>query len=86
MKNPPKVDRVWLWVYYEKIPIYPIFYLLKGDYTSWDLGVTNGLMGLGLMGLGFQGLRVWGLADPTIGLGHPLMKSYEGFDGFDKGM
>ena len=27
-----KVDRTWLWVYYTKIPIYPIFYLLKGDY------------------------------------------------------
>ena len=22
-----------VWVYYNKIPIYPIFYLLKGDYT-----------------------------------------------------
>ena len=27
---PPYVDRIWLWVYYNKIPIYPIFYLLKG--------------------------------------------------------
>ena len=27
-----KVDRKWLWVYYTKIPRYPIFYLLKGDY------------------------------------------------------
>ena len=26
-----KVDRIWLWVYYNKIPIHPIFYLLKGD-------------------------------------------------------
>ena len=25
-------DRIWLWVYYNKIPIYPKFYLLKGDY------------------------------------------------------
>ena len=31
--SPPLVDRIWLWVYYNKIPIYPIFYLLKGDYT-----------------------------------------------------
>ena len=22
---------IWLWVYYNKIPIYPISYLLKGD-------------------------------------------------------
>ena len=27
-----KVDGIWLWVYCTKIPIYPIFYLLKGDY------------------------------------------------------
>ena len=26
--------RIWLWVYYSKIPIYPIFHLLMGDYTS----------------------------------------------------
>ena len=30
------VDRICLWVYYDKIPIYPIFYLLKGDYRCWD--------------------------------------------------
>ena len=29
----PEVDRIWLWVYYTKIPIYPIFYLLNGDYS-----------------------------------------------------
>ena len=28
----PEVDRIWLWVYFNKIRIYPIFYLLKGDY------------------------------------------------------
>ena len=27
-----------LWVYSEKIPIYPIFYLLKGDCRVWGLG------------------------------------------------
>ena len=27
--SPSKVDRIWLWVYYNKIPIYPIFYLLN---------------------------------------------------------
>ena len=26
------VDRLWLWVYVNEIPIYPIFYLPKGDY------------------------------------------------------
>ena len=29
--SPPLVDRMWLWVYYNKIPIYPISYLLTGD-------------------------------------------------------
>ena len=24
--------RIWLWVYYNETPIYPMFYLLKGDY------------------------------------------------------
>ena len=27
----PEVDRYGLWVYYKEVPIYPIFYLLKGD-------------------------------------------------------
>ena len=31
--SPPEVDRIWLLVYYNKIPIYPIFYLVKGDYS-----------------------------------------------------
>ena len=30
--SPPYVDRIWLWVYDNKIHI-PAFYLLKGDYT-----------------------------------------------------
>ena len=25
--SPPEVDRIWLWVSYTEIPIYPIFYL-----------------------------------------------------------
>ena len=32
--SPPLVDRIWLWVCSNKIPIYPIFYLLKGDYRA----------------------------------------------------
>ena len=27
------VDRIWLRVHFSKIPIYTIFYLLKGDYN-----------------------------------------------------
>ena len=30
--SPPQVDRIWLWVFLDSIPIYPILYLLKGDY------------------------------------------------------
>ena len=30
----PEVDRIWLWVYHNKIPIYFIFDLLKGDYRG----------------------------------------------------
>ena len=29
--SPPQVGRIWLWVYYNKVPIYYIFYILKGD-------------------------------------------------------
>ena len=28
-------SRTWLLVYYNKIPIYTTFYLLKGDYRDW---------------------------------------------------
>ena len=31
--SPPWVDRIWLWVYDDRIPIYPRLYLLKGDYN-----------------------------------------------------
>ena len=27
----PEVDKIWLWIYYNKSPTYSIFYLLKGD-------------------------------------------------------
>ena len=30
----PSVDRIWLWVYYNEIPICHIFNLLKWDYTD----------------------------------------------------
>ena len=38
--SPPYVDRIWLWVYYDEIPIYPIFYLLEGDYIQVDSWFT----------------------------------------------
>ena len=42
--SPPYVDRIWLWVYYSKISIYPIFCLLKGDYKPHPfLHVVKGL-------------------------------------------
>ena len=28
--SPPQIHRIWLWVYYSKIPTYPI---LEGDYN-----------------------------------------------------
>ena len=34
LECPPEVDRIWLWVYYEKFPhtiICRIFYVFKGD-------------------------------------------------------
>ena len=34
----PLVDRIRLWVSHNKIPIYPMFYLLKADY---NLGATS---------------------------------------------
>ena len=30
----PQVGRIWLWVYSNKIPVYPIFYLFQGDSKS----------------------------------------------------
>ena len=32
--NPPYENRIWLWVYHNKIPRYPILSLLKGDYKN----------------------------------------------------
>ena len=31
--SPPQVDGIWLWVFHNEIPIYPIFHVLKGGYT-----------------------------------------------------
>ena len=39
--SPPYVDRIRLWAYDNKIPIYPIFYPLKGDCKDWVGGFHN---------------------------------------------
>ena len=31
MYSPLEVDRIWLWVYFNKTPIYQAFYLLYGE-------------------------------------------------------
>ena len=32
--NPKTINLgIWLWLYYNKTPTYPTFYLLQGDYT-----------------------------------------------------
>ena len=70
--SPPEVDRIWLWAYYNKIPIYPIFYLPQGTtgfsaasklerkYVASGLKVSvfKGLRVWVIKGLGFGGLRV----------------------------
>ena len=41
------MNRKWLWVYYNKILIYPIFYLLKGDYrVQRGLGFNRDVLGV----------------------------------------
>ena len=50
--SPPEVDRIWLWVYYNKIPIYRIFYLLKGGYRAQ--GSEPSVRALVDGGLGFR--------------------------------
>ena len=37
------VDRIWPYVYGNKIPIYPIFYLLKGDQHHIGTGIVIGM-------------------------------------------
>ena len=72
---PPKVDRIWLWVYYNKIPIYSICYLLKGDTRAgtlnpksmWKnslLGPFFELSGSILPTLGVQGIALSRLYPP----------------------
>ena len=34
------LNRIWRWVYYNRTPIYPIFYLLKGDYNHFFMFQT----------------------------------------------
>ena len=35
--SPPEADRIWLGVYHNKIPIYPMFYLFKGTISLRDV-------------------------------------------------
>ena len=55
----PYVDRMWLWVCYNKIPIHPIFYLLKTDHMSENAEAITGLKSsvpcLAVAGVGFRG-------------------------------
>ena len=56
--SPPKVDRVWLRICYNQIPVYPIFYLPRGTinpkpiakqvgFNVWDIGLRVRDFGLG---------------------------------------
>ena len=65
--SPPEVDRIWLWVYHNKIPIYPIFFLLKG--TIGSIGVTKEVVAkLGAMrGSRVSGVLGVGAHDPQPG-------------------
>ena len=59
--SPPSLDRIWLWVYLNKIPIYPKFYLLKRDYRIHG--------GRGCAGSHAQGLE-------TFVLSHRFLKHH----------
>ena len=61
----PEVDRIWLWVYDDKLPIYPIFYLLKRDYRGLRLEASG--LGLRVWILGFRAQVLW-LGVEGIGL------------------
>ena len=52
--------KIWLWACYNKIPIYPIFYLLKGDYrVIQGLEVPDHLC---IWGLYLESISIsWGL-------------------------
>ena len=58
--SPTYVDRIGLWVYYSKIPIYTTFYLRKGDYKLRGLrfGVPGSIFRTGLNGK-LNGQETW---------------------------
>ena len=60
--SPPSVDRTWLWVYYHKILIYPILYLLKGDYKP--LPETQNPKPKAPYSICLRGLYTWVGKDP----------------------
>ena len=53
--GPPEVDRIWLWAYYSKIPIYPKCYLLMGT--------------IAVCTTAYQGLHAQQSCDAVLGLG-----------------
>ena len=55
--SPPGVYRIWLWVYYTKIPLYPIFYLLKGDYRVYPASLAYPFF-WGCYGLAVRNLNI----------------------------
>ena len=59
----PLVDRIWLWVQFNKTPIYPMFHLFKGDYM------------FKVHGLGFRSVRCMG--STLEGLGFTLLAQNE---------
>ena len=48
------------WVYYNKVRIYPIFYLLKGDYKARVWASEFRALGLGFVGILSQGFWLFG--------------------------
>ena len=67
--TPLKVDRIWLWVYYNKILIYPIFYLHKG--TMRAMVVHSRRCSAGCSGSTF----LWPWIFARVTLGHALVMS-----------
>ena len=54
------------WVYYNKIPIYPIFYLLEGDSIFQAQRCTQQYMGVDLVGTLVKSF--WSILSSTVGL------------------
>ena len=68
---PPSADRIWFWVYYNKIPIYLISYVLKGGYI-----LQRALTPYPTASPTPKGLRHWTLASALTKRPHSLCASY----------